>query len=132
MDMQTLKEKIESLDPKDHKALRDALTAEYKRLVGEEGEAKPQTEPVSDPFAEMFKKAVDELNGRYIEGTIHYIRKHHPRLHQETKETEDRLNETWKAGLAGNAGIEEFRKILKRWYLLQLQGIEICSKERKK
>ena len=40
-----------------------------------------------------------------------------------------RLNEVWKAGLQGKAGIEEFRRTLKEWYLLHLQGIEIYCKE---
>ncbi len=132
MDMRALKEQIDKLDPQAHKALRDALTAEYRRLAGEKGGEKPQGQAVSDPFAEMFKKAVDELNRRYIEGTIDYIRKHHPDLYQKTNQAEDRLNEVWKAGLQGKAGIEEFRKTLKEWYLLHLQGIEIYCKEQGK
>lgn len=129
MDMQALKEKIEKLDPQAHKALRDVLTAEYNRLAGEKGQMKSETQALPDPFAEMFKKAVDELNRRYIEGTIDYIRKHHPDLYRKTNDAEDRLNEVWKAGLQGKAGIEKFRKTLKAWYLLHLQGIEIYSKE---
>lgn len=132
MDRQALKEQIDKLDPQAHKALRDVLTAEYNRLAKDTGEAKPGAEQVPDPFAEMFKKAVDELNRRYIEGTIAYVRKRHPDLYQKTNEAEDRLNEGWKAGLQGRVGIEEFRKILKEWYLLHLQGIEIYSKEQGK
>lgn len=127
--MRALKEQIDKLDPQSHKALRDALIAEYNHLAGKKEGTKPQGQAVSDPFAEMFKKAVDELNRRYIEGTIDYIRKQHPDLYQETNETEDRLNEVWKAGIQGKAGIEEFRKTLKEWYLLHLRGIEIYSKE---
>jgi len=37
MNIQTLKEKIDKLDPQAHKALRDFLTAEYNRLAGERG-----------------------------------------------------------------------------------------------
>lgn len=129
MDIQALKEQIDKLDPQAHKALRDVLTAEYNRLTGEKGQMKSETQALPDPFAEMFKKAVDELNRRYIEGTIDYIRKHHPDLYQKTNDAEDRLNEVWKAGLQGKAGIEEFRETLKRWYLLHLQGIEIYAKE---
>jgi len=70
MDMRALKEQIDKLDPQAHKALRDALTAEYRRLAGEKGGEKPQGQAVSDPFAEMFKKAVDELSRRYIEGRL--------------------------------------------------------------
>jgi hypothetical protein len=50
-------------------------------------------EQVSDPFAEMFKKAMDELKRRHIEGTIDYIEKHHPDLYKKTNEAEDGLNE---------------------------------------
>jgi hypothetical protein len=113
MDMQTLKEKIDKLDPQAHKALRDVLTAEYNRLAGGKGQVKSEAQVVPDPFAEMFKKAVDELNRRYIEGTIDYIRKRHPDLYQKTNDAEDRLNEVWKAGLQGKAGIKKFRQTLK-------------------
>ena len=74
MDMQALKEKIDKLDPQAHKALRDVLTAECDRLAKDMGEPKPQAEEVSDPFAAMFKKAVDlrcdlfESHGRYTFG----------------------------------------------------------------
>ena len=129
MDIQVLKAQIDNLDPQVHKALRDVLTAEYKRLAGEKGEAKPDAEQVSDPFAEMFKKAVDELNRLYIKGKMDYIRKHHPDLYQKTNEAEDRLNERWKACLQGKVDIEEFRKILKEWYFLNMQEIEIYSQE---
>ena len=129
MDKHALKEQIASLGPKAHKVLRDALTAEYSRLTAEQAEEKPQAVQAPDPFAEMFKKAVDELNLRYIEGSIDYIRKRHPDLYQKTNEAEDRLNETWKAGLQGKASIEAFRETLKDWYLLHLQEIEIYSKE---
>jgi len=132
MDLQALKEQINKLDPQAHKALRDVLTAEYNRLAGEKGKAKPKIEQVPDLFAEMFKKAVDELNRRYIEGTIDYIRKRHPDLYQKTNEIEDRLNEVWKAGFQGKAGIEKFRNILKEWYFLNLKTIEIYSKEQGK
>jgi len=132
MDIQVLKAQIENLDPQAHKALRDVLTAEYDRLAEGKGEVKPQAEQTADPFAGMFKKAVDDLNRRYIKGTIDYVRKRHPDLYQKTNEAEDRLNEGWKAGLQGKIGIEEFRKILKEWYLLHLQGIEIYSKEQGK
>ncbi|MFC1715624.1 hypothetical protein ACFL6S_18285 [Candidatus Poribacteria bacterium] len=127
MDIQTLKDKIESLDPKTHKALRDALIAEYKRLTGEIAATDPQDEP--DLFSEMFGKAADEINRRYIAGTIGYIREHHTDLYQKTREAEDKLNEVWQAGLECEANIDEFRIVLKEWYSLQLQGIEIYSEE---
>ena len=132
MEIQILKEKIESLDPTAHKSLRDALIARYKCLVGEEGEARPPSEPAPDPFAEAFEKTVDEINKRYIEGTDDCIRKFHPDLYQQIDDAENRLNEVWKAGLEGKAEIEEFRDVLKQWFRLHLRSIEIYSKEHKK
>lgn len=130
MDMQALKDKIESLDPKAHRALRNALVAEYNRLTGEKATAKPRDE--SDTFADMFRKAGDEINRRYIEGTISYVRKYQPDLYQKTKKAENKLNEVWKAGLEGKASVDEFREVLKEWYSLQLRGIEIYSEEQVK
>ena len=127
MEIQILREKIKGLDSTAHKSLRDALTTKYKRLAGEEG-AKPPSEPTPDPFAEAFKRTVDEINTRYIDGTIDYIRKCHPDLYEKTNEAEDRLNEVWKAGLEGKAGIEEFREVLEQWFRLHLQSIETYSR----
>lgn len=53
MDIQALKERIKSLDPKAHKALIDALTAKYNRLAGEREDVKPQAEPAPDPSVEV-------------------------------------------------------------------------------
>ena len=130
MDTQVLKRKIENLDPKTHRALRDALAAKYNRLTGAKTTAKPRDE--SETFADMFRKAGDEINRRYIEGTISYVRKYQPDLYQKTKKAESKLNEVWKAGLEGKASIEQFREVLKQWYVLQLRGIEIYSKEQGK
>ena len=38
--------------------------AEYDRLTADKGKEKPQAEQAPDPYAEMFRKAVDELNRR--------------------------------------------------------------------
>lgn len=85
MEIQILTEKIKSLDPIAHKALREALAAKYSHLIGERGEAEPQSESTLDPFAEMFEKAVDEINRRYIEGADDYIRKFQPGPLQENQ-----------------------------------------------
>lgn len=132
MQKQTLKEKIKSLDPIAHKSLRDALTARYKRLVGEKEEPKPPSEPAPDPFNDAFKDAVDEINKRYIEGADDHIRKFHPALYQQIDDAENKLNEVWKTGLQGKASIGEFREVLKKWFRLHLRSIEIYHKENKK
>ena len=129
MDIKTLKEKIESLDPKVHKSLINTLTEKYNRLAAKKDQIKPQAGSASDPFAKMFKKIADELNRQYIEGTIPYIIGHHPDLYHKINDMDNKLNEVWKTGLEGKTGIEDFRKVLKRWYLLLLQGIKLYTKE---
>jgi hypothetical protein len=60
MNMQAMKEKIDSLDPKLHKALRDALTKQYNRLAGEARELQLQGEPALD----LLEKREDRQNGK--------------------------------------------------------------------
>ncbi len=80
-----------------------------------------------DPFEVLFKKALGEISRRYIAGTIEYIREHHRSLYEQTEQAEDKLNEVWKAGLKGEATLEEFRGTLIKWYSLHIKGIEICK-----
>lgn len=129
MDIQSFKDKMKNLDPEVHKSLIDALNEHLNRPVGDQKMIKGDL--TSDPFAEMFKKAVDELNRKYIGGTINHIRKHHPGLYQRTKEVENQLNEIWKKGLKRNATPEDFRDVLKEWYLLHTKSIETYKNERK-
>lgn len=70
---------------------------------------------------------MDELNRRYISGTMEFIRKHRPDLYRKTDDAEDELNEVWKAGLQGKSTTQGFREVLGRWYLLNLRGIHIYS-----
>ncbi len=80
-----------------------------------------------DPFEVLFKKALGAISRRYRAGTIEYIREHHRGLYERTDQAEDRLNEVWKAGLKGEATLEEFRGTLIKWYSLHIKGIEICK-----
>ena len=132
MDIQVLKDRREGLDPKAHGSLIQALTAQCDERQGSGQNTTRQDEPTPDPFAEMFEKAVDDINKRYIEGTDDYIRKLHPDVYQKTNQAEDKLNEVWKAGLEGKARIEEFRPVLEEWSRLHLRSIEIYSREHKK
>jgi hypothetical protein len=67
MDMRTLRQKIESLDPKAHKALREALNAEYNRLAGEGPEAKPENEPVPGNTKALMSLSLSEFEqGTYV------------------------------------------------------------------
>lgn len=88
----------------------------------------PEGAPL-DPFLEMFEKAIAELNQRYVDGVTEYLQKNHPRLQAEIDKTEGKLNEVWRAGREGKAGIEEFRQILDRWRQLHIKGIEIYAGE---
>lgn len=125
MDIFMLKEKIKNLDPNIHKGLRDALTIGCSHLTGAEKSPSPACP------AELFKKALDELNTRYIEGTIDYIRKHELELYNKINELEDRLNEVWLKGLQGKAELNEFEEVLKKWRLCHLKGIELYSNTKK-
>jgi hypothetical protein len=78
-----------------------------------------------DPFEGLFKKAVGAISRRYRAGNIEYIREHHRSLYEQTDQAEDQLNEVWKAGLKGEATLEEFRGTLIKWYSLHIKGIEI-------
>jgi len=78
-----------------------------------------------DPFEVLFKKALEGISRRYRAGTIKYIREHHRGLYEQTEQEEDKLNEVWKAGLEGEATLEEFRGTLIKWYSLHIKGIEI-------
>jgi len=80
-----------------------------------------------DPFEVLFKKALGVISRRYRAGTIKYIREHHRSLYEQTEQEEDKLNEVWKAGLEGEATLEEFRRTLIKWYSLHIKGIEICK-----
>jgi hypothetical protein len=67
VDMQTLRQKIESLDPRAHKALREALSAEYNRLAGEEPEAKPESKPVPGSIKALMSMSLSEFEqGTYV------------------------------------------------------------------
>ena len=125
MDIQTLKSRIESLDPGVHGALREALAAKYRTLTGEDQDAGPGRQ--SDPFDDMFKKVANDLGERYVRGTSDYILDRHPALHQKTEEVDRRMNEIWKAGRQGKASIEGFRTVLGEWHALHLRQIKIYA-----
>lgn len=62
MDIERLKEAIEKLDSKTHKALREALVTEYNRLIGVTGQAEKCEADVKfakEPPAD-FSQCVDE------------------------------------------------------------------------
>lgn len=82
-----------------------------------------------DPFAKIFNDAADELNIKYIGGTINHIRKHHSGLYKKIKSVEDELNKVWKTGLEGNVNHERFKEILEEWQSLYIKGIEIYKEE---
>jgi hypothetical protein len=131
MDNQTLKRQIESLDPKAHRALRKALQAEYERRIQQEEEERLERESAADPFAALFKKALRQLNQRHIDGTLPYIEEHHPALCERMAEAEEQLEEVWKAGLAGKATMQQYRKALSEWFRLQLRAIEVHTRGHK-
>lgn len=76
-------------------------------------------------FKLMFEKATDEIEKRYIDGTLEYIETSDNDLYNEINNAINEVDKVWIAGRTGNATIEEFRKILKKWHLLNLQAIDI-------
>ena len=123
MDMETLKERIEALDPVLHRALRRALMAEYERRAGGLHGRREV-----DLFEVAFRKAAGDIAERYVRGTSDYVREHDPDLFRRTEEADKRMNETWAAGRQGKATIDEFRGVLRQWQLLHLDGIDLFAK----
>lgn len=108
------------------------LEDQISRLKPEESPGQEDIPFIGEgPFEDLFKKAVDEINKRYPEGTLEHIKLNHRRLYDDIDRAEDRLNEVWKAGLNGGASLKEFREVLKRWYLLHIKAIEIYRDESK-
>ncbi len=132
MDIQALKEKIDSLDPTMHAALRDALTNEYGRLCGAAPDTEPHHEPIPDLLLDFFQKATDEINKRYIQGTIAYISRDHPDLDRRINEAESAVNDIWLKCERGEASVDEFKEKVEVWYRMNLKAIDIYSKEQRK
>lgn len=82
----------------------------------------------NDIFELMFKKATDEIEKRYLKGTIDYIIENYGSLYKRINRTWERLDEVWIAGRKGNATIEEFREVLKEWYSLYIKGIKFYKR----
>ena len=127
MDIQTLRDRIERLDPSVHHALREALAAEYKRRTGEDCLERPGHKGSADTFEEAFREAAHDLGERYIRGTSDYIRAHDHDLYRRTEDADRRMNEAWAAGRQGRTGIEEFQAILNEWHALHLRQIEVYA-----
>jgi len=79
----------------------------------------------NDKFEIMAKKATDEIEKRFINGTIDFIKEHVRSLYERINRTWERLDKVWIAGRNGNATIEEFREVLEEWYLLHIKAIKI-------
>lgn len=129
MDIQTLRDRIERLDPTVHRALREALAAEYRRRTGEDCLERLQLDDGPDAFEQAFREAAHDLGERYIRGTSDYIRIHHPDLYQRTENADRRMNEVWAAGRQGRASIEDFRAVLRDWYGLHRKQIDTFAEE---
>lgn len=109
------------------KRLREQIGRQRHEKVSYGNEFCPEDE---DPFEALFKKAVTEINRRYVEEAIDDCTcDEHRELYEKTNGAEDRLNEVWKAGLEGKATLQEFREALKEWYQLNVKGIEIYERE---
>jgi len=79
-------------------------------------------------FKTMFEKATCEIEKRYINGTLEYIETFDNDLYNEINNAINEVDKVWIAGRTGNATIEKFREILKKWYLLNLKAIDIYKR----
>lgn len=107
------------------------LSPQKASLLLNRNKIKLKIENTTDDLKDLFMETVQNINKRYISGTIGYIKKYHPDLYNRTHETQDKIDEIWKACPRGEASIEEFQEALNNWYHLNLQGIEIYAKKRK-
>jgi len=80
-----------------------------------------------DPFGEVFNKALVAIGNRYVPGSFHYGERMLPSVVKEISELEIKLNEIWKSNRKDS--LEEFRGLVKRWYLLNLSVIERYKKQ---
>jgi hypothetical protein len=83
-----------------------------------------------DAFGEVFDKARVAIGCRYIPGSIPYGKRMLPSVVKEISKVELKLNEIWKSNR--KESLEEFRGLIKRWYLLNLSIIEEYRKHKGK
>ena len=131
MDIKDIREKINSLDPVAHRSLIEALSSKIGCKKDESIQVKAGNGISGDELLDTFNKAVDALNKKYAEGGVSYIEKYRPYLDSETVKAEEKLNRTWELCSDGKLSAEDFRKDLKKWYLLNLRNIEIYRKEKR-
>ncbi len=72
---------------------------------------------------------MEDLNQRDVDRTSEHIRNHHPDLYRQTTTADRHIDVVCKAGLTAKATFEEFRQVVKQWYLLYLRGTEVYRKE---
>lgn len=70
-------------------------------------------------FEAMFNQALEEINSKYVFGTIPYIKGTHPHLWQRLVEVENKLSEAWLRGID-----DEFKRNLDEWTNLNFKAIE--------
>jgi hypothetical protein len=145
MDAQALKKKIESLDPKAHKSLRDALTAEYNRLAGKGCHAESQTDPPPDcpenrkeqkdttsqnqvPYCRTLSGAMERIDHDYYPdafGFFKWLRENHPNLAKEI----EGLEAKFKTPLIYRMDSKSFKFLMSQWEELHRKGIEMFLNE---
>jgi len=76
-----------------------------------------------DLFEKLYKKVLMALNEAGFDTDLNKLKKDNPQLSYDIDQADDRLNEVWKAGLKGEATIEEFKKALYEWYSLMQKAI---------
>jgi len=116
---------INSLNPKYHKHLIQALKSNLDRPQSFHAGTDTNDGVSSDVITEMITKAMNALNNKYIEGGIEYIDKYYPDLSSKIGSAEGIVNTQANACYGVKIELEEFRSALKNWYHLNINAIEI-------
>ena len=76
---------------------------------------------------EIFMNAAQEIDKRYVPGTIAYVSRNYPELERQIDESESEVNRIWFAVERHKANIEDLRAVIASWYRLNLTAIKIYS-----
>ncbi len=77
-------------------------------------------------FEVTFRKAVSAIEKEYVPGALRFAGRNLPSVKREILLIEDNLSRVWKLGKENPSkqAITEFRRLLRRWYRLNLWVIE--------
>jgi len=80
---------------------------------------------INDGFKVMFENAIKEIASRYSVGTLEYVKEHESALYERIQQALNEVDRTWVAGRVGDATAVQFREIVERYYLLNIEAIKV-------